>query len=199
MASGQKMLIAKIPAREWKGLVPEWAGGRLHIALQCHRCGEQDHWSAAQMIGPDRVVPKIIQLGWEANGKVTCPKCVMMRRSNVVPIERKEAPVATVAKIPTSTMIDEQKKNKRLVILALEDYYDEPKGRYRDGKSDATVADELSLSAGFVANVREEFYGKLLEPDEIGELRASITTQRKSLDALELKLEGLCQRNGWKV
>lgn len=104
-----------------------------------------------------------------------------------------------VAKLEVPKMLEDQKKNKRLVILALEDDFNEQEKAYRPGKSDKTVADELGVSPGFVCTVREEFYGKLAEPDEIGSLRADLAIVRKLADDIEGKLTGLCNRNGWRV
>lgn len=117
----------------------------------------------------------------------------------LIKLVEKPVMAANVTKIDTPKMLDEQKRNKRLTILALEDYYDEAIHCYRDGKSDKALAEELDLSVGFVANVREEFYGKLAEPDEVGELRSEIACARKLIDDLDAKLTGLCNRNGWKA
>lgn len=194
--SSAEMLLARIPAREWRGLVPAWQGGRLQIALECHECGTTDHWSATQMISPQATIPKIIQLGWDVNGKLTCPKCIEERRLS----RRGKGTVDMSQKV---VMIDNAqeagKKNKRLVILALEDYFDEASRRYRDGKSDKSVADELSLSDTFVAKVREEFYGPLGEPEEVIAFRSELSALRARVEEMERMLTSMTNRNGWKV
>lgn len=211
--SSAKAILSGIPAREWRGLVPVWQGGRLQVPLKCATCHNTDHWSATRVLSPDRVIPKIIQLGWRVDGSLICPGCIALHgrkkaRDGDIPAASPRLKLiedvmssTNVTKLETQTpkLLDDLKRNKRLVILALEDYYDEAAHAYRPGKNDKVVADELNLSPGFVVNVREEFYGKLVEPDEIGELRSDIVAARKIIDDLDGKLTGLCNRNGWKV
>ena len=198
MSSATKSVIAKFPAREWKGLVPLADGGRLRVAMTCHICGATDHWTAAQMVGPQTAIPKVIHMGWRADGKVTCPSCIAAKRNKPA---RKVVPMKAVAAIPTTAPVDldQGKKHKRLTILALEDYYDEAARRYREGRSDKTVADELDLAEGFVAKVREEFYGAMAEPDDIATFRFQIDSLQTSLDELKSTFASTCQRNGWKM
>ncbi len=198
-----KAILANIPAREWRGLTPEWAGGRLRVPLKCSTCGGEDHWTATRIINPNTAIPKIIRMGWQVGGKLLCPLCVVAHRHGS-PSRPKLQIVENimtnnVAKLETPKLLDEQKKNKRLVILALEDYYDESTNRYREGRSDKTTADELNLSAGFIATVREEFYGKLAEPEAIGQFREDLKGMQTGLDNLKAKFETMCNRNGWKV
>lgn len=201
--SSGKTILANIPAREWRGLTPEWAGGRLKIPLKCGNCGQEDHWSATRVISPERAIPKIIQLGWQIGGSLLCPICVLAHRhkaANKPQLTIVEQPVTNnIAKLETPKLLDDQKKNKRLVILALEDYFDEVAKRYRDGKSDRSISEELSLSVGFVANTREEFYGKLAEPEEVAQFRTELDGIQKGLDGLKVKFESMCTRNGWRI
>ena len=198
MSSGNKSIISRIPAREWRGLVPAMEGGRLKVALICHLCGTTDHWTAAQMVGPQTALPKVIQMGWRADGKVTCPACIAAKRKKpegkVVPMKL-VTPVATAGDVD----LDQMKKHKRLVILALEDYFDEASRRYREGKTDKAIADELDLSDAFVAKVREEFYGAIAEPEDVAAFRAQLDAAKQLCADLERQLSGLCQRNGWRV
>ncbi len=193
--STAKTLLVKIPAREWRGLTPAWAGGRLHIPLKCTQCGSEDHWSAANMVGPQTALPKIIQLGWGVGRKLLCPMCVRKFRHkpkvNVMGNTPQSKDTADVK------AFDDAKRNKRLVILALEDYYDEHRKQYRPDKSDAVIAAELNLSVKFIASVREEFYGKLAEPEEISDLRAELGGLMLNGQELERKIAAICARNGW--
>lgn len=198
MSGSMKSIISKIPAREWRGLVPAFEGGRLKVAMTCHLCGTTDHWTAAQMVGPQTALPKVIQMGWRADGKVTCPACIAAKRKKpegkVVPMKL-VTPVATAGEVD----LDQMKKHKRLVILALEDYFDEAARRYREGKTDKVIAEELDLSEAFVAKVREEFYGAIAEPEEIVWFRTQIATCLQACADLERQLEVMCKRNGWRV
>lgn len=204
--SGPGRLLTKIPAREWRGLVPKWQGGRLNFALVCDRCGETDHWSAAQMIGPQTAIPKIIQLGWDVNGKLTCPICVSMKnRSKPTIMEQPEVNKQAIQTVPTlkavpSPLNDEQKrKNKRIVIAALEDYFDDTISAYRGDKSDKAVASELDLSEAFVAAVREEMFGPIKPPSEVQVIMAELTSMHRNLDVLQKRFDDLVIKNGWRA
>lgn len=207
MAASAKELIARIPAREWRGLVPEWAGGRLRVALTCSKCGEQDHWSATRVLSPSTIIPKVIQLGWQVGGKLVCPACLAhhskpKNQNNVVemkPMKPVSIPPLKPTEEPSPKLLADQKRNKRLVILALEDDFDEAARRYRPDKSDDTIAKELGLSPGFIKNVREEFYGQIAEPEEISRFRNEIEALRKMVEAMEVNLASMCKRNNWMV
>jgi|GEM_PF-6971433 len=195
--SVSKTIISKIPAREWRGLVPELHGGRLRVGMTCHICGTQDHWSAAQMVGPQTAIPKVIHMGWQVDGKITCPACIAAKKARkVVPMK-----LVTPAAVATAGLVDmdQMKKHKRLVIAALEDYFDEGTKRYRDGKSDKVISDELDLSEKFVATVREEFFGAIAEPEDIAAFRAELAGMQAGIDNMKKKFEALCQRNGWRA
>ena len=103
-------------------------------------------------------------------------------------------PALTAVPAPSA---DAQKKNKRLVLLALEDCFDERVMRYRPGNDDASVAKELDLSPAFISSVREEFYGKLAEPEGISDLRMELEGLRAAVAAAERKFETLCRKHGW--
>lgn len=107
-------------------------------------------------------------------------------------------PVALSVLSPVATLdSDAARKNKRLVVLALEDYFDEATRRYRDQHSDQSVANELDLAPIFVAKVREEFYGKMAEPTEIESLRSDLAALMATARNIETRLADLSKRNGW--
>lgn len=110
-----------------------------------------------------------------------------------------KAPAKPAVSASASVAPEDAKRNKRIVIVALEDYYDEAKRAYRDGRSDAALATELDLAPTFVASVREEFYGKMAEPDGVAALRAELANAVKSVEAINRKLDDLCARNGWRA
>lgn len=74
----------------------------------------------------------------------------------------------------TPAMSAAAKKSHRLVMQALEDYYDEAKSTYREGWTDKKVASEIGVSEASVASVREEFFGPLGEPSELTAIRDAL-------------------------
>lgn len=111
------------------------------------------------------------------------------------------ATVTPLKQEPKIIDADALKKNKRLVILALEDYFDDANKRYRDGKSDHGVAEELSLAPAFVSAVREEFFGKLSQPKEITEVQEMLHQLTVEFGArvnqLETTISTLSKKHGW--
>ena len=95
------------------------------------------------------------------------------------------------------TMSDAAKKVKRMIYMALEDYFDDTKGRYKDGKSDAVIAKELGTSEKFVRTIREADYGALKEPDELAEIRAQISAAVSELGKMQNRLDQIAKREGW--
>ena len=204
--SGPAQLLAKIPAREWRGLVPKWLGGRLQFPLVCHICENTDHWSAAQMISPQAAIPKIIQIGWDVNGKLTCPACVAMKKRSTLKtaepkMTNKQQPAKATGNwrdLASSLSDDQRRKNKRIVIAALEDYYDDVASAYREGKSDKGVATELDLAEGFVQEVREELFGSIKPPSEMQALLTEMVELQMGLDNLKLRVDAVIVKQGWK-
>lgn len=167
--------------------------GNMKARAECAVCGVHHDWEVANRVPPERVRKHYSGLGWHIGRRLTCPDCMKKKekpKMSVVPIAKPE---------PVAASTDAAKKNKRLVIVALEDYFDEATKRYRDSHDDDTVAKELGLAPGFVAMVREEFYGKMAEPDEVTALRGEVSKLMAAANAITTKLSDLAKRNGWAV
>lgn len=166
--------------------------GRLTARITCNGCGSHEEWSINGRAPPPEQLPAHFKKrGWQIRNRTTCPHCA---------IKSKEKPMskpATVTPISVAANTDAAKKNKRTVIIALEDYFDENARQYRDGQSDDKVAGELGLAPAFVAMVREEFFGKLAEPSEVQAMRNEVAALEKSMAAVKARLETLVARNGW--
>lgn len=77
----------------------------------------------------------------------------------------------------------------RRIMEVLDKHFDEDKGAYLDGQSDARVAEKLGMPRVFVEHVREEAYGPLkVRPGEM-ELRLSVEKYEGRLKALEAEFE----------
>lgn len=165
--------------------------GTMKARAECAACGVHRDWEITTRAPPERVRKHYAGLGWGIGRRLTCPECMKKKekpKMSVVPIAKPE---------PVAANTDAAKKNKRLVIVALEDYFDESTKRYRDSHDDDTVAKELGLAPGFVAMVREEFYGKMAEPDEVTALRGEVSKMMAAAQALTTKLADMAKRNGW--
>jgi len=99
---------------------------------------------------------------------------------------------------PAPEQSEAAKKVKRLIYMALEDYYDDAKKQYKSGHTDATIAKELGTSESFVKTIRESDFGPLAIPPEIAAIRAEITNAASLVGKLQTKLNDLCKNNGWQ-
>lgn len=103
-----------------------------------------------------------------------------------------------------------RRRLKRSVIEWLGECYDEDKCCYKSGFSDASIAKETGAAPQFVAEIREDLYGPMGEPDDLRQLRADFATHMKTGEAwmaehdrvsktFYARLERLVVKNGWKV
>lgn len=76
------------------------------------------------------------------------------------------------------------REDKRLIILEIENHYLGPDKGYSPGTTDETVAKSLNVPARWVADLREEFFGPLVNP-EIGKLNGDVAALEARLDAHE--------------
>lgn len=164
--------------------------GKCHIGrLVCAACGGKDEVVLGNRPPPEGLRKNFQNKGWDLRRRPTCPECGTKRKAenmsaNVTPIKNTEAS-------------DAAKKVKRLIYMALEDYYDDTKKAYRDGHSDKSIADELGASEKFVATIRESDFGPLSEPDEFRELRGEVSKLASEVGKLQTKILETAKRNGW--
>lgn len=133
---------------------------------------------------------KAIGRGWEVvKGDHHCPICTAKRKAAApqkwladaaLIIEKQEATMTkTEAKQETASVTQIRKptpKQERLIILALEDAYDDTEKRYRGSATDKTLADDLGggIMFGWVAEIRERLFGPSGGNEEIEAIKAEI-------------------------
>ena len=188
-------------------------GARIARA-QCRQCGGHDEWRITGIVPPpDAIRRHFSTRGWWIKRKAICPQCSKPKEKSVkqneithvrnvaVPGSRVEVIAPEVIAVQRS---DAAKKAKRLVYMALEDYYDDANRRYRGDHTDASVAKECDCAEDFVRSIREADFGPLAEPDEVAALRTELIGAHEALDAAALRVadiqkrfEGLCLKRGW--
>lgn len=194
-------------------------GQTLHVP--CERGHKVDVHLPSRM-PPEAVCKKMLRDGWSMGTHLLCPKHAKPKRkftpAEVPQKEEIEMPPASNPPHPVElpapavlvkTATPAAGKAKRMVYMALEDYYDEATKRYKAGHSDATIAKTVNLSEKAVREIREESFGPLGEPAELGDLREACKTMRETVNtgvaelrqaihALELKIDRIAEKNGWK-
>ncbi|WP_148043724.1 hypothetical protein [Paracoccus methylarcula] len=140
-------------------------------------------------------------------GKLHCPSCDARRRAEAAARKVEEQDMQETAAPEMSG------KQKRLIVLALEDAWGDGASRYRDAYTDKAVAAELGdgIRAGWVRQVREEMFGPDGGNEEIEDIRAEIEALGRSFEvglaehralydgkiaALQKRIDGICDAVG---
>lgn len=184
---------------------PAKVGLTLHVP--CERGKRIVDFDVKPNLHPDHVAKLMLAKGWTFGTKLACPECGRTRKNK----PKEETPMDTKpAAANDAAPSDAAKKAHRLVMMMLEEGYDEVKGQYRAGYSDASIAGETGSAEAHVRKTREEYFGPLGEPDEIAILRADLAGVRveferaqqdfdKRIGEIRGKIASLCKANGWAV
>lgn len=107
------------------------------------------------------------------------------------------------------------KRAKRVAVQWLDECFDAEAGQFKGGMSDKTIATEVGVAEKVVAELREEFFGPIREPEQLAEFRQrmdKIEAQAKQFgdDArtmaaslideiakLRANIKQVVERNGW--
>jgi hypothetical protein len=179
-------------------------GGRNKARAICDECGDAVtvacgyHRNSNGNWFPDegQAKTKLRAHKWAVvKNKLLCPACDRKRLQGDEKMN-KEDKVSPIRQ-PTS-------KQKRLIILALEDAYDDTVKRYRGGATDKTISKELGdgVMPGWVSEIREELFGPAGN-EECDQLRADLLLWRKEMtdraDAMLARLDGLVTAHDKRV
>jgi len=180
----------------------------------CSRCGaiENHPIKASRPLPPEPLVKLFQRRGWvmgAARNHDVCPDCI----AEAAEAKRREAekrnrftpspdtpPEAPTAKIISMPPKDEhmkpaenvtalaprqpQREDKRLIILEIENHYLGPDRGYPPGTTDETVAKSLNVPVKWVADLREEFFGPVVNP-ELAALKKGLDEAMARIDAHE--------------
>jgi hypothetical protein len=174
--------------------------GRISTArMICDDCGKAEvvpcRYVGKVSLGTSRPDPgqvhrKAVGMGWAiTKGKLRCPSCEAKRKAASAKPQwlaaaetaiKQEAEMAkTEAKTESASVTPIRRptpKQERLIILALEDAYDDTAKRYRGSATDKTLADDLGdgVMFGWVAEIRERLFGPSGGNEEIEAIKAEI-------------------------
>jgi hypothetical protein len=172
-------------------------GGGVEITVPCKH-GHEITESFKMHMPPDKAKKVFANKGWRFWGKsTTCPEHT--RKDDRMPANDSRTTLRAVANSTASEIAlgfavapiasEEAKVAKRMAIMLLEDKFDAKGGRYKDGFSDLKVAKEVGLAEAAVSEIREEFFGPIREPAEIGELREKLAALQAQADGFEREWE----------
>ncbi len=119
---------------------------------------------------------KVTSHGWTyIKGTLRCPKCEAKRKAMA---EKPEPQDNGAAEQPPR---EPTRKQRREIIDMLAECYDTEAERYDGGDTDETVASVLGVMPGWVAQLREEFFGPDGGNDDIEELAQELAEFQKKL------------------
>lgn len=180
----------------------------------CSRCGafENHPIKASRPLPPEPLIKLFQRRGWvmgSSRAHDICPDCIAEaaeakkreaeKRNRFAPSpEAPDETPAPTAQIITTTPKEEPMKadnvtaiprqptreDKRLVILAIEDQYLGADKGYQPGVTDETVAKSLNVPVKWVADLREEFFGPVINP-EVAKLTGEVVQLTGRMEAHE--------------
>lgn len=169
-------------------------------------------------LNPEGISKAMILKGWTVGSRrLCCPDCQPKKLKTVQ--ERKE-PVSNAAQTVATTgpqpnpakpeVSEAAKRAHRMVMMLLEDQYDEANKRYRPGWDDEKVAKETGAAKAHVAATREQYFGPAGEPEQVAQLRADLLAMERQihstisaldtgLAAMKKRFNDECRKNGWQA
>lgn len=156
--------------------------GQPRARVVCDECGREDCIPAPHKRGRGQdaglvegvVLKKLRAMGWnEVHKKLLCPTCEAKRRAFAT------GKCVSMEKAKTTGKKEEgprepTTKQRREIIAWLEEAYDDEAKQYIGGETDDTVANDLNVMPGWVAKIREEFFGPSGENEDIKSLAADL-------------------------
>ncbi len=168
--------------------------GQPRFLCTCDDCGREDTVAArhggAGSDGHGQAVSKIQRLGWSFIGKrLRCGTCEAKRKVEKMAAKaERKTPAQTAPREPT-------RMQKREIMDLLNEVYDDEKQCYCGGETDDTVAKVLNVMPGWVAGIREEFFGSDGSNDDMAalgdEIRKFMQDSQARLTAAKLEVESL--------
>lgn len=159
--------------------------GANRAKVTCDGCGRSETMSCDYLRRSDGVGPNVGQLhkrlvaqNWDVRKTILrCPTCAARKRAMSHQEKREDTvQVKETVEDSTNNLPEPTPKQERLIILAIENAWDDQNKRYRGGQTDKTVAEELAggIRAGWVAELRNRYFGPDGGNDELAAIRAEI-------------------------
>lgn len=146
-----------------------------HLAIRCSACPEEGLLNAHTRALPDDVAAKkFTNAGWlvAAPNKRLCPNChEAWRARHRAPAGKEQMSVSASPivsqKVSAAPVENEDQRIRRAlpeIYVELEASYDRDAKAYRDGASDALIAEKLNVPPALVRERREKDFGPLVDP-----------------------------------
>lgn len=151
-----------------------------------------------RLLNKGDVVTKLQKHGWSYTSKgLLCPECATAKAPAKTPKPHpKESVIVTqLPKTDALAVRQPTREQRRQIVDLLGTCYDTKAERYIGTDTDKTVADCIGggVLFGWVAQVREEFFGPNGGNGEMEEVLQAIKTQRAALDAIQGTVDSVVQ------
>lgn len=195
---------------------------RIYQTAVCSKCGaiENEPITSGKPLPPPPLIKHFQARGWvmgSSRNHDVCPECLKEAAENKrkaaaavryppAPLEPLPKPqtatilsmtAATKEQAPMNTMAPEprqpDRESKRLIVLSIENAYLGPDKGYSPGHNDESVARSLNVPVKWVADIREEFFGPVVNP-EVAALKVLLGAQTVKLDSLERELRDVREK-----
>lgn len=157
-----------------------------------------------------QIVRKLQSYGWsQVKGVLRCPKCEARRKQKGVAADAKPV-LVEIQKEPelmaqnVTSLREPTSKQIRLIILALEDAYDDTAKRYRGAHTDKSIAQEIgdAIMPGWVAHQREKLFGPAGN-EELAKIKAEVNAVKadfaSKISALEKRIASCVESHDKRV
>lgn len=180
-----------------KGTKVELVGGGVRFTFQCKH-GHEVAESYDMRMPPDKAKKHLTNKGWRFWGKKTCcpehnakpaQKPKPKEKETEVEVPSNVVEMAAKAAPPANDASKSAKSAKRAALQWIEELFDEGKGRYKIGFSDAYVAKETGLSIDAVAKLREDFGFEIKEPVEFAQWRLELEALERNIASVKSGVE----------
>lgn len=164
---------------------------RNYQTVKCSACEAFENMpvTSKTAMPPEMIVKRMQARGWVMGHRRRhdlCPKCAT-KKASAPKVTRIADYIAEMPKPKEPPMPIEQPRKptrdeKRLIVLAIEDHYDDATHSYAAGWSDDKIAADLNVPRKWVSDLREEFYGPVVDP-ELAELERKVKSLSTDLEA----------------
>lgn len=168
--------------------------GYPRVRCTCDECGRTETVAAMHgrngKDGRGQAATRIQRLGWSYIGKrLLCGTCEAKRKVEKMAAKTEQkTPAETAPREPTRVQ-------KREIMDLLNEVYDDEKQCYCGGETDDTVAKVLNVMPGWVAGIRDEFFGPNGGNDDMAalgdEIRTFMQDTQKRLAVAKSEVESL--------
>lgn len=172
--------------------------GQPRARIFCDTCGRSEVVPTPKdALG--RAKSKAQSMGWGVSGdRFCCPTCLAKKKA--AEAARKAEKMAVKTTQAKSAVREPDKMQRRLIIQALEDAYDDQKQCYRSDSTDTSVAADLGsgILPGWVSQVRDELFGPAGN-EEIAAIRQELKKLTEMASALSVRVDRAVEAHDKRV